>query len=48
MQGGGGKKAWSSEETYQEFSAAAKRLRATIDKVSEPGGVQSHGCLARG
>ena len=35
VQGGGGKKAWSSEETYQEFTAAAKRLRATIDKVSK-------------
>ncbi len=33
VQGGGGKKAWSSEETYQEFSAAAKSLRATIDKI---------------
>ena len=35
VQGGGGKKAWSSEQIYEEYSAAAKTLRATIDKVSE-------------
>ena len=35
VQGGGGKKAWSSGDIYEEYSAAAKTLRATIDKVSE-------------
>ena len=33
MQGGGGKKAWSSEEVYDAFRNAAEELRTTIDKV---------------
>ena len=35
VQGGGGKKAWSSEEVYEAFRGAAEALRATIDKVAD-------------
>jgi len=32
VQGGGGKKAWTSDEIYQQFSESAKALRKLIDK----------------
>ena len=35
VQGGGGKKAFASDELYQEFNDAAKRLRDLIDKVKK-------------
>ena len=35
VQGGGGKKAWSSEEVYDAFRDAAEALRETIDKVAD-------------
>jgi ATP-dependent helicase/nuclease subunit A len=45
VQGGGGKKSWSSEETYQEFAAAAKTLLATIDKVAKQAAFDLTGSL---
>ena len=35
VQGGGGKKAWSSEDVYDAFRDAAEELRDTIDKVAD-------------
>ncbi len=35
VQGGGGKKAWSSEEIYDAFRNAAEELRAMIGKVAD-------------
>ena len=35
VQGGGGKKAWSSEDAYNAFRDAAKELRDAIDKVGD-------------
>ena len=35
VQGGGTKKAWSSEEAYEAFRAAAEELRSMIDKVGD-------------
>lgn len=34
VQGGGGKKAWPSEDVYEAFRDAAERLRKEIDKVA--------------
>jgi len=34
VQGGGGKKAWDSESTYEQFQEAAKALRELIDKLA--------------
>ena len=36
MQGGGGKKAWPSEELYETFRDAAESLRKLIDHVQKP------------
>ena len=35
VQGGGGKKAWPSEDVYEAFRDAAERLRKEIDKVKD-------------
>ena len=48
VQGGGGKKAWSSEAVYEDFRNAAEELRAMIDKVARSDGLRPGGGLSRG
>jgi ATP-dependent helicase/nuclease subunit A len=45
VEGGGGKKAWSSEEVYEAFRDAATELRQTIDKVAAQAAFNSEAAL---
>ncbi|MGA2259452.1 MAG: UvrD-helicase domain-containing protein, partial [Thermoguttaceae bacterium] len=45
VQGGGGKKAWSSENVYEVFRHAAEELRKLIDKVVPQTAFESAGAL---
>ncbi|NQU21263.1 MAG: UvrD-helicase domain-containing protein, partial [Candidatus Nealsonbacteria bacterium] len=35
VQGGGGKKAWSDESTYEQFKTAAEQLRKAVERVAK-------------
>ncbi len=45
VQGGGSKKAWSSEEAYEAFRAAAEELRKLVDKVGADAAFDSRAAL---